>query len=227
MAKKLGIKVKKASTKGAEIERKTAESTIKVKVDFGKRKKYKIDTSLEFLNHMIEHIAWNCGFNVDVSYKAKSYKLTHVICEDTGIVVGRALREVLLKRMEKGVSGRGSNIDDIESKDVGIIDEAGALVAVSFEGRPSFNMVNLNREVPAEQFVFGKVEDMNAADLDDFISGMALGLMGTINVYFLSGDDPHHMWEAVFRGIGSALRKVFEENEYRKGTIAGVKATLE
>jgi len=107
---KLGIIVESANANGAVVRRKTSESDIRIKVDFGKaRKKYKINTPLEFLNHMIEHIAWNCGFNVEVAYKASSYRLTHVVCEDTGIVLGRALREVLLKRMKAGVNGRGSS----------------------------------------------------------------------------------------------------------------------
>jgi len=179
------------------------------------------------LSHMIEHIAWNCGFNIEVSYKAKSYRLTHVVAEDTGIVLGRALREVLLRRMKAGVNGRGSSARNLKCSDAGIIDEAGALVAVSIEGRPRFSMTGLNKNDELKYLVYGRVEDMNGADLDDFLSGFSYGLLATINVYVLSGRDPHHAWEAIFRGLGCALRGAFEKNTYRKGVIAGVKQTME
>ncbi len=257
---KLGVRIVAASEKKALVERRTSENEARVEVEFGKRKKCEIKTPVEFLSHMLQTIAWNCGFNLKLRYKAKNYKLTHVVFEDVGIVLGRALREVMIRRIDgRGANARGANVtyprlkawaccnlEEAEASaplpaakaagfgreyvrglvaDLGVIDEAGALVGVSFEGRPELNIVSLNREMRVREMLAGNVEDARACDLDDFLKGFALGMGATLNVYLLSGEDPHHIWESVFRGLGCALAQAFERNEFRKGACAGVKET--
>ena len=78
-----------------EEKRITRESEVIVKIDRRKRREFKIDTGIQFLNHMIETIAWRACMNIDVSLKLKNYRLKHVIAEDTGIVLGRALKKRL------------------------------------------------------------------------------------------------------------------------------------
>jgi len=77
-----------------------------------------------------------------------------------------------------------------------------------------------------KEILSGGVEDARACDLDDFLKGFALGMGASVNVYLLSGKDPHHLWESVFRGLGCALEQAFEKNEFRKGACAGVKETM-
>ncbi|MEW6329254.1 MAG: hypothetical protein AB1468_04000 [Candidatus Micrarchaeota archaeon] len=224
--KKLGVRIAAASENKALVERRTSESEVRVEVEFGKRKRCGIRTPVEFLNHMLQTIAWNCGFNLKLRYRAKNYKLSHVVFEDTGICLGRALREVMVRRIAaSGANARGANVRGLVA-DLGILDEAGALVGVSFEGRPEFNFVSLNRVVRVKEILSGNVEDARACDLDDFLKGLALGMGATLNVYLLSGEDNHHIWESVFRGVGAALAQAFEKNEFRKGACAGVKETI-
>jgi imidazoleglycerol-phosphate dehydratase len=225
---RLGLIVEKASIEESIVKRRTKESLIIVKVKFGKRRKNKVNTPIEFLNHMIEHISLNGGFNVDISYKATGSKLTHVIAEDTGIVLGKALQAVLLARVKKiGIKCQGSNVKDLKTLDMGILDEAGAIVAVSVEGRGEFNFKSLNPDINITYLLEGKVEDMNACDLDDFLKGISLGMGATINVYILSGIDPHHTWESIFRGLGKAIGEAFEEKRFLKGRLAAVKGIID
>lgn len=208
---KLGTEIKKASENEVTVERVTRESKITCRIDAGKRRETKIDTGLQFLNHMIETIGWRMNLNIDLKFEATNFKLTHVISEDSGIVLGGALAALFEKKMRKGVNGASRSI----------IDEGCATAAVSIEGRPKLFLEG-NATTKMET-----VEDTKTSDLDDFLDGLALGLGATIRIKVESGKDPHHTWESIFRALGEALREAFEENPWRGGTTAGVKGTLE
>jgi imidazoleglycerol-phosphate dehydratase len=110
--------------------RRTAESEVTVKVDFGPRKadpKKGLQTTMPFLNHMLEHIIWRGEFNLEVAVKLKDFDLKHVICEDIGITFGRVLKEHVESRLDDGLRGYGSAISTI--------DEALAETIISFENR--------------------------------------------------------------------------------------------
>jgi imidazoleglycerol-phosphate dehydratase len=202
--------IKKATETEVVAERLTRESKITCRIDSGKRRETRIDTGLQFLNHMIETIAWRMNLNIDLKFDAKNFKLTHVIAEDSGIVLGSALRALFEKRMKRGVSGASRSI----------IDEGCATAAASIEGRPKLILEGN----PVTDLTM--VEDTKTCDLDDFLDGLALGLGATIRIKVESGKDPHHTWESIFRALGEALREAFEPNPWRGGTTVGVKGTL-
>jgi len=206
----VGADIKKATDKGVVAERVTRESKITCTIDSKPRRDTKIETGLSFLNHMIETIGWRMNLNIELVYTTTNFKLTHVIAEDSGIVLGSAMRAMFEKRMEKGVNGASR----------GIIDEGCATAAVSIEGRPK---LFLEGNVVTDMTM---VEDTKTCDLDDFLDGLALGLGATIRIKVESGKDPHHTWEAMFRALGEALRQAFEPNPWRAGTTVGVKGTL-
>lgn len=196
------------------ISRETRESKITVHIERGVRRAFKIETGLEFLNHMIETIAWRACINIDVKYANLQYCLSHLITEDIGIAMGKAFRTLLERVMETGVDGCGSKI--------GIIDDGMAIVAVSFEGR-SNTFIDANSSLGAKS---ERVEDMLSQDLPEFFKGFSQGAGASINIKILSGKNPHHTWEAVFRAFGEALRECFKENQWRRKTTPGVKGTL-
>ncbi len=206
----VGADIKKATESEVVAERATRESKITCRIDSKNRRETKIDTGLQFLNHMIETIAWRMNLNIDFKFDATNFKLTHVIAEDSGIVLGSALRAMFERRMEKGVEGASRSI----------IDEGSATAAVSIEGRPKL----IFEGNPATEME--TVEDTKTCDLDDFLDGLALGLGATIRITVESGKDPHHTWESIFRALGEALREAFESNPWRGGTTVGVKGTL-
>jgi len=197
-----------------KVIRKTTESEMSVVLDFSPIKpnyREKINTSLPFLNHMIEHIAWRGGFNVEVECKLANFTLTHVICEDLGIALGKACAEYI-KRTD-GACGFGDAI--------GIIDEAKAETALSFESRVFIDVDCHGVEIA------DRVEGMDSEDLFTFLEGFAQGACCTMQIDVLRGVNGHHIWEAVFRSFGTALKNVFEVNEERKGMTAGVAGKIE
>ncbi len=197
-----------------KVTRKTTESEINVTLDFSPLKKdYRayIKTPIAFLNHMIEHIAWRGEVNIDIDIKLDEFMLTHVICEDLGIALGKATKEYIDRT--DGAAGFGDAI--------GIIDEAKAQSCISFESR-AYCDINYNDIELGE-----RVEGIDTEDLETFLEGFAQGAMCTLHVDLLKGHNGHHIWEAVFRSMGTALNRAFAVSEGRKGKTSGVAGKIE
>ncbi len=190
------------------VKRETTESTITVKIspapisaDYRK----KINTPIPFLSHMIEHIVWRCGFNIEVGIELDKFDLAHVVCEDLGQTMGRAFYEYALT--QKNIGGFGDGI--------GIIDEAKADSAISLEGRSLFSFTSAVN-IPDE------VEGMRSEDLTVFLDGFAQGARATVHLDVLKGENAHHIWEAAFRAFGVALGRTYGPAPGRAGMTSGV-----
>lgn len=197
-----------------KVTRKTTESKIEVVLDFSPLKadyREKIKTPIVFLNHMIEHIAWRGGFNIEVNMTLDEFNLTHVICEDTGIALGKACREYIMRT--DGCTGYGAS--------VGIIDEAKAETAVSFEERAYCDIDLHGIDVPET------VEGAASEDIATFIEGFAQGAMCTLHVDLQKGVNGHHIWEAIYRSLGQTLNSAFKTDPSRKGKTAGVAGKID
>ncbi len=200
--------------KPIKVTRKTTESEMAVTLDFSPLKpdyREYINTGITFLNHMIEHISWRGGFNVEVSVKLDKFVLTHVIAEDLGIALGKAAREYILRT--DGAQGY--------SDAVGIIDEAKAQCAISFEDR-AYCDIDYHGNDLSEM-----VEGMYSEDLETFLEGFVQGAMCTLHIDLLKGHNGHHIWEAIYRSFGTALNRAFAVSEERKGRTAGVAGKIE
>ena len=198
------------------VKRKTAESEIVFTLDAGARNpdlKKEIRTPLQFFNHMLETVAWRACVNIGVASELSDYKLTHVICEDIGLCCGEAFLKLFDKMTSGGINGSGSAVS--------CIDEALAECSVSFEGR---SLLVIDEKLTGGPEL---VEDMQAADLVSFLEGFVQGARATLHVVLPRGVNPHHVWEAVFRAIGEALRVTFGPCPWRAGTTPGVKGKVE
>ncbi|MBE7029955.1 MAG: hypothetical protein E7409_00845 [Ruminococcaceae bacterium] len=201
--------------KDVMVTRKTTESLMQIKLGFeGLAPDYraKIDTGITFLNHMIEHIAWRSGVNVETTVKLDRFALSHVVCEDLGITLGKAVAKAVEDGLNDGVPGYGYAI--------GIIDEAKADAAISFESRALFDFTSVV-DIPHD------TEGMNSEDLETFLEGFAQGAQCTLHVDIQKGRNGHHIWEAVFRAVGIALGMALSPDPARKGRTSGVAGTVE
>ncbi len=197
-------------------KRKTTESEIIVALDFGQIKKdyrKRIKTPIPFLSHMIEHIAWRGEVNIEIDIKLDEFNLSHVVCEDVGITFGKAVAEYIKKNSSNGAVGFGDGI--------GIIDEAMARSAISFENRAYFNLDFAGLQVPDE------TEGMLSEDLKTFLEGFVQGALCTLHIDLLKGENGHHMWEAIYRSFGVALGSALTLSEKRKGMTSGVAGNIE
>lgn len=198
-----------------KITRKTTESRVTVTMAGGPPAagyRDKIKTPIHFLNHMIEHIVWRSGVNIGVDVELDKFALAHLICEDAGITMGRAFAEYLTEAQKTGASGYGDG--------VGVIDEAMAIAAVSFEGRSRFDFKS-DVPIPAE------AEDMKSEDLSVFLDGLAQGGSMTLHLNIVKGENSHHIWEAAFRALGVALSRALMDNHERLNMTSGVAGRIE
>ncbi len=198
------------------VTRRTTESEIKVTLDFNEFKKdyrKRIRTPLPFLNHMIEHIAWRSETNIEVDVKLDEFNLNHLVCEDVAITFGKAVAEYVKDNASEGVIGFGDGI--------GIIDEAMARCAISFENRAYFQIDYNGLDIPKE------TEGMLSEDLETFLEGFVQGAMCTLHIDLLKGHNGHHIWEAIYRSFGVALNRALYISEKRKGMSSGVAGKIE
>ena len=189
------------------VTRKTTESGISVTIEKGDLRdgyRKEIQTPLPFLNHMIEHIAWRGGLNIRIRLELDEFYLTHVICEDVGMTLGKAVNHFVNENI---LSGYG------EGK--GIIDEAKAEAVISFEDRSLLDFTAAV-EIPAT------VEGMPSEDVLTFLDGFVQGARCTLHLDVEKGVNGHHIWEAAYRAVGIALGRALSADENRKGKTSGV-----
>lgn len=222
----------------AEITRHTAESQLEVMVDFETKRPlvfqyegapiahYRETHALEGFQQLLKQVADSAGFSLQVVFRSKVLSSSHVLLEDTGMVIGKALREILVKRMmEQGINGAGSSLqhpDDFSQQDI--------TVGVSVEGRKFWRFVPIGTtiEIIKRRLIIGQtvMNGLFSEDLDDFLDGLSWGLGCSIVVHIKDLPPAEAAWLMIFENLGRALREVFAINPYRKGVPPGVKANL-
>jgi imidazoleglycerol-phosphate dehydratase len=187
------------------ITRKTNETDIRLMINLDGDGRSNIDTGCGFLDHMLSLFAFHGGFDLSVACKGDTYVDYHHTVEDAGIVLGRAMRDCL---GEKSAINRYGNF-------FMPMDEALVLVAVDISGRP---YLDFNADIPAQ-----KVGDFDTELTEEFMRAFANNLGCTLHIRQLAGKNSHHIIEAMFKGLGRALKEAVKEAE---GGIASTKGLL-
>lgn len=170
----------------ASIARKTKETEITVNVDLDASAPVKLATGLGFFDHMLEQIARNAGISLVVECKGDLHIDEHHTIEDTGLALGTALRQALGDK--RGVGRYGFVIP---------MDEAKAEVALDLSGRA---WLVFNAKFPRD-----RVGEMPTEMVSHFFKSVSDNLAATLHMS-VTGDNTHHMVEALFKGFGRALR---------------------
>lgn len=168
-----------------ELSRKTLETDVYVKVNIDGSGESLIDSSINFLNHMLRTFSLFSSF--DLVIKAKG-DLRHHIIEDIAISLGKAIDTALGNR--EGIERFGYSIIPMDC--------SLALVSLDLTRRP-YAVVNLNRN-------HGQVEDMLVQEVKHFLRSFAYSANITLHVNILYGENNHHIVEAVFKALGLAFR---------------------
>lgn len=198
------------------VTRKTTESEMRVLCDFSSLAadyRAKINTPYPFLNHMIEHIAYRAGITVETDVNLNTFVLSHVIFEDLGIAFGKALKSYVCENCQEGVVGFGNGI--------GIIDEAYAEAAISFEDRAYFDFDNQAGSIPE------MTEGIPTEDLFVFLEGIAQGAQATLHINLKKGKNAHHIFEAIYRALGVCLKNALTCDKSRAGLTSGVAGKID
>ncbi len=192
----------------ATIERKTRETDICLSLNIDGTGKAEIDTGVGFLNHMLELFAFHSGFDLTVRCKGDTWVDDHHSVEDIGIALGQALLEALGDK--KGIVRYGNFLLPM--------DEALVLVAIDLSGRDTLGyQVNL----PAE-----KVGTFDTELVKEFMLGFTRNAKACLHFQQMAGENTHHIIEAMFKGLGRALRQAVaidpkraEETPSSKGVL--------
>lgn len=215
----------------ARLRRETAESLVVVEVSMidepGAEVTIEVADSVSVtgLAGLLDEYARAAGLRLSVNFVATRLSSSHVVTEDVGLVLGRALRGMAIERMsEVGIYGAGSNVRDLDDVDRPV------RVGLSMEGRKFWKYVPFSGDYTAfrRSFLIGHTlrGDLFSEDLDDFVDGFAGGLQASVMVHLADGIGAERGWPLLFAALGEATREFLSVNPYRKALAPGVKATL-
>lgn len=171
------------------LKRRTNETDIEVVINLDGSGITEIDTGIGFLNHMLTLFGFHGGFDLKIKCSGDLDVDSHHTSEDVGIVLGQALKEALGDK--KGIERYGFMILPM--------DEAIARVAVDLSGRPYLAYgIEFNRS---------SLGEIATEDFKEFFRGFVNNSLSTLHVELLYGENDHHKIEAVFKGLGRALKE--------------------
>lgn len=192
----------------ALIERKTAETNIKLSINIDGNGTNSISTGCGFMDHMLVLFSHHAGFDLDINCKGDTYVDYHHTVEDIGICLGEAFSNALGDK--KGINRYGDIILPM--------DEALVLSSADISGR---SFLRYNVEIPTE-----KIGDFDSELIKEFWLAFVRASGITLHIKELDGENSHHIAECVFKSAAHALSKAVEINEKRKDDIPSTKGVL-
>lgn len=191
----------------AEISRKTKETDIQCRLNLDGRGEAKINTGIGFFNHMLEGFSKHGFFDLTLECKGDLIVDGHHTVEDVGIVLGEAIKKAVGDK--KGICRFGYFILPM--------DDALCLCAIDLSGRP---YLNYEADFSAE-----KVGYMETEMAKEFFYAVSYSAGMNIHIKMLSGQNNHHMMEAMFKAFGKALDQAISK-EPRTDDVLSTKGTL-
>ena len=192
----------------AEVERKTAETHITVKVNLDGNGKSSLHTGIGFFDHMLDQIARHAMLDLDVRAVGDLHVDGHHTVEDVGIALGQAVHQAVGDK--KGIRRYGHAYVPL--------DEALSRVVIDFSGRPGLVM-NL-------PFKSGMIGTFDSQLTHEFFQGFVNHAFVTLHIDNLRGENAHHQAETVFKAFARALRSALEPDPRSAGTIPSTKGML-
>ena len=171
----------------AQINRKTKETDICLTLQLDGAGKCQADTGIGFFDHMLDGFARHGFFDLNVKVQGDLAVDCHHTIEDTGIVLGNAIRKAL--KNKKGIRRFGSCILPM--------DETLVLCAVDLSGRPYL--------VFDAAFTAERVGYMDTEMVKEFFYAVSYSAGMNLHLKVLSGGNNHHMIEAMFKAFARAL----------------------
>jgi imidazoleglycerol-phosphate dehydratase len=175
------------SQRVSTVQRKTAETDISLTLAVDGRGTSTIDTGVPFFDHMLTLFAKHGLFDLTVQAKGDVAVDYHHTVEDVGLVLGQAFREALGDKV--GIRRYGFFLLPM--------DESLARVVVDVGGRPHL----VYEANPPTMFV----RDFNIVLVKEFCRAFSNALGANLHVQLVYGEEPHHVAEAIFKGLARAL----------------------
>lgn len=193
--------------RSAQISRKTSETDITMILNLDGSGKGSIQTGIGFFDHMLNSFSRHGLFDLNLVVDGDLDVDTHHTVEDTGIVLGNAIKEAIGDK--KSLKRYGSVILPM--------DDALILCAVDLSGRPYFAFdVNLTT---------GKVGDLETEMIREFFYAVACAAEMNLHIRQIAGQNNHHIIEGIFKAFAKALDQAVTVDE-RITDVLSTKGTL-
>ena len=176
-----------AEQRYAQVHRKTNETDISLTLTLDGNGKQDIATGIGFFDHMLSGFTRHGFFDLDLKVAGDLEVDCHHTIDDTGIVLGNAIREALGDK--KGIKRFGSMILPM--------DETLVLCAIDLSGRPYFAF--------DAEFTTDRVGDMDTEMVREFFYAVSYSAAMNLHIKVLSGGNSHHVAEAMFKSFAKAL----------------------
>lgn len=193
--------------RSAKVERNTKETQIVCELNLDGTGTAKVDTGIGFLDHMLNSFARHGFFNLNLSVKGDLYVDCHHTIEDTGIVLGQAIREALGEK--EGIARYGSSLLPM--------DETLVLCAVDLSGRPYLNF--------DMTFTADRVGYYDTEMVREFFYAVSYTAGMNLHLKQMAGTNNHHLIEAAYKAFARALDAATATEPRLTGTLS-TKGTL-
>lgn len=194
------------------LRRKTKETDISIRLNIDGKGKYRIDTGIGFLNHMLELFSFHGFFDLEVKAKGDLDVDIHHTNEDLGIALAEAFKKALGDK--KGIKRFGSSFIPM--------DETLVQVVLDISGRP--NLV-ITGAVSGEAEKRRVRSTYTINDAKQFLRAFVNTLGINLHIQIIYGEDVHHIIEAIFKGLAKALDEA-TQIEARKRKVPSTKGKI-
>lgn len=183
----------------AKLERKTKETDITINLNLDGKGKYNIATTIPFLDHMLSLFSFHGRIDLDVKAAGDTEIDYHHLMEDLGIALGEAFKDALGKK--EGIRRYGSSMVPM--------DESLARVVIDLSGRPYL----VYKVRPPR----GSLRGLEISLFEDFFRALSNHAMINLHIIVEYGRDLHHIFEAIFKAFGKAMREAVTIDPSMKG----------
>jgi imidazoleglycerol-phosphate dehydratase len=175
------------------IERITKETQIKATLDVYGTGENKIETGIGFFDHMLEAFSKHGLLDLELLCKGDTHIDFHHSVEDTGIVLGEALKKEIFP------------IENVEryGEATVVMDEASVNTALDLSNRPFLHF---------EVDISDKIGDFDTELVEEFFRALCFNAGITAHIVCLRGKNRHHIVEAAFKSFAVALRRAVAKN---------------
>ncbi len=171
----------------AKIHRKTSETDVQLEMNLDGIGKYRIDTGIGFLDHMLTHLSKHGKIDLVVRAKGDLNVDAHHTVEDIAICLGECLNNALGDK--KGIARYGNSSVPME--------DALANVAIDLSGRSSC--------VYKVEYQTAKIGDFDVECIEELLRSFSNAGKFNLHINVPYGTNSHHIAEAIFKAIGQAL----------------------
>ena len=191
----------------ASVKRTTKETDINLSISIDGTGTTKVNTGIGFFDHMLTGFGKHGFFDLDVTVKGDLQVDGHHTVEDTGIVLGNAIKEAIGDKV--GIKRFGYFILPM--------DDALVLCSLDLSGRPYFNF---DFTFPTQM-----VGDFETELVREFFYAVSYSAGMNLHIKVLDGLNSHHIAEAMFKAFGKALDEACTKDE-RITSVLSTKGSL-